>query len=118
MRLNLLNNRSNLSSSFFLISTPLPNTVLHKKLDAEGRIIDRNWDNYDCTHVVFKPKQMKPEELRSLSKEELLAKEKALKEELYKLNLQRYSGRVEKPHMFSLVKRDIARIRTILGEKK
>ena len=36
---------------------------MHKKLDAEGRIIDRNWDNYDCTHVVFKPKQMKPEEL-------------------------------------------------------
>mgnify|MGYP001141022601 CR=1 FL=1 len=60
---------------------------------------------------------MKIQELRNLSKEELLQKEKTLKEELYKLNLQRYSGRVEKPHMFSLIKRDIARIQTILNEK-
>jgi large subunit ribosomal protein L29 len=61
---------------------------------------------------------MKPKELRSLSKEELLQKERALKEELFKLNMQRYGGRVEKPHMFSLIKRDIARIQTILREEK
>lgn len=61
---------------------------------------------------------MKIQELRNLSKEELLQKEKSLKEELYKLNQQRYSGRVEKPHMFSLIKRDIARIQTILNAKK
>ena len=61
---------------------------------------------------------MKTEELRNLSKEELLQKERSLKEELYKLNLQRYTGRVEKPHMFSLIKKDIARINTILNEKK
>ncbi len=61
---------------------------------------------------------MKIEELRSLSREELLAKEKSLKDELYKLNLQRYSGRVEKPHTFSLIKRDIARIQTLLNVKK
>jgi len=61
---------------------------------------------------------MKIQGLRSLSKEELLQKEKTLKEEIYKLNIQRYSGRVEKPHMFSLIKRDIARIQTILHEKK
>lgn len=58
---------------------------------------------------------MKIQELRSLSKEELLEKEKSLKNELFKLNLQRYAGRVEKPHMFSLIKRDIARIDTILN---
>ena len=58
---------------------------------------------------------MKIQELRVLSKEELLQKEKSLKEELFKLNLQRYGGRVEKPHMFSLLKRDIARIETILS---
>lgn len=55
--------------------------------------------------------------MRNLSREELLQKEKDLKEELYKLNLQRYGGRVEKPHMFSQIKRDIARIQTILNEK-
>ncbi len=61
---------------------------------------------------------MKIQELRSLSKEELLQKERALKDELYKLNMQRYGGRVEKPHMFSLIKKDIARIKTILNEKR
>lgn len=61
---------------------------------------------------------MKIQELRNLSKEELLEREKDLKSQLFKLNLQRYGGRVEKPHMFSLIKRDIARIQTILREKK
>ena len=61
---------------------------------------------------------MKPKELRNLSEAELLQKEKTLIEELFKLNQQRYGGRVEKPHMFSLIKKDIARIQTILGEKK
>lgn len=58
---------------------------------------------------------MKIQELRGLSKEELLLKEKSLKEELFKLNLQRYGHGVQKPHMFSHVKRDIARIQTLLN---
>jgi len=61
---------------------------------------------------------MKTDELRALSREELIQKEKALKEEISKLNAQRYGGRVEKPHMFSLLKRDIARIKTILNDTK
>ena len=61
---------------------------------------------------------MKSQELRGLTREELIQKEKTLRDELSKLNQQRYSGRVEKPHMFSLIKRDIARIQTILNEKK
>ncbi|MBL7151077.1 MAG: 50S ribosomal protein L29 [Candidatus Omnitrophica bacterium] len=61
---------------------------------------------------------MKIDQLRGLSREELLQKEEELKAELYKLNLQRYGGRVEKPHRFSLVRKDIARIETILNEKK
>ncbi len=61
---------------------------------------------------------MKPEELRNLGREELLVKEKALYEELAKLNTQRYTGTVEKPHKFGLIKKDIARIRTILNTKK
>jgi large subunit ribosomal protein L29 len=61
---------------------------------------------------------MKPEELRNLTKDELLEKEKSLYAELAKLNTQRYTGNVEKPHKFALVKRDIARIRTILNEKR
>lgn len=58
---------------------------------------------------------MKTPELRNLSKEELLQKERSLKEELFKLNQQRYGGRVEKPHLFSNLRKDIARIQTILS---
>ena len=61
---------------------------------------------------------MKITELTNLSKEELLNKAKALKEELFKLNMQRYGGRVDKPHMFGSIKRDIARIQTVLKGKK
>ena len=61
---------------------------------------------------------MKPQQLRGLSKDELLEKEKGCYAELAKLNTQRYTGSVEKPHKFALVKKDIARIRTILNEKK
>ena len=60
----------------------------------------------------------KIQELRNLSKEELEQKVKTLKEEMFKLNAQRYTGRVEKPHMFGLIKKDIAKIKTILNEKK
>ena len=60
----------------------------------------------------------KIQDLRNLPKEELRIKLKTLKEELFKLNAQRYAGRVEKPHMIGSVRRDIARVHTILKEKK
>jgi ribosomal protein L29 len=40
-----------------------------------------------------------------------------LREELLKLNQSRFSGRVDKPHMFKLLRKDIARIQTVLNEK-
>ena len=61
---------------------------------------------------------MKAKELINLSREELLQKAKSLKEELFKLNLERYGGRVEKPHMFGSLKKDLARIKTVLRQKK
>jgi len=61
---------------------------------------------------------MKAKELRNLSDEELMQKQKSLLEELYKLNLQRYGARVDKPHLFGAVKKDIARIETIRTERK
>ncbi|MDD5568330.1 MAG: 50S ribosomal protein L29 [Candidatus Omnitrophica bacterium] len=63
-------------------------------------------------------KRLKAKDLINLSKAELLEKEKALKDELFKLNSQRYTGRVEKPHLFSSVKKDIAVVETILNSKK
>ncbi len=44
-------------SEFFLF-TPLPGTDLRKRLEAEGRIVDRDWSHYDCFHAVFLPLKM------------------------------------------------------------
>lgn len=60
---------------------------------------------------------MKIKELRDLSVDDLNLKEKTLKEELYQLNYQRRFGRVEKPHRFKLLRKDVARIKTLLKEK-
>jgi len=61
---------------------------------------------------------MKIKELRELSTEEIIQKRNDLKQQLYNLNYQRKMGRVEKPHVFKLVKKDIARIQTIIGERE
>lgn len=45
------------------ILTPYPGTILYKRLEAEGRIIDRNFAHYNTAHVVYQPKLMTPEEL-------------------------------------------------------
>lgn len=47
----------------FAILTPFPNTRLHRRLEAEGRILTRDWDLYDGQHVVFQPAGMTPEQL-------------------------------------------------------
>jgi large subunit ribosomal protein L29 len=60
---------------------------------------------------------MKADKLRELSSEELLQKEKAFKKDLFDLNYQRKMGNVEKPHRFRALKRDVARIFTILLER-
>lgn len=61
---------------------------------------------------------MKYKEISGLSAQELLDKEMLLKEHLHKLNYQRYAGRVEKPHTFSVLKKDIARIKTALRRQE
>ena len=61
---------------------------------------------------------MKIKELIGLSVEELKGKLEGLKKSLFDFNFQRKYGKVEKPHLFRLAKRDIARILTVLREKK
>lgn len=48
----------------FSIMTPLPGTVLYKKLSSENRIINTDWSKYDMENVVFKPAQMSVDELQ------------------------------------------------------
>ena len=61
---------------------------------------------------------MKIKELSNLSADELVAKEKELKKELFDMESHRQMGRVEKPASFRNLRRDIARILTILSQKK
>jgi len=48
----------------FAVATPFPNTPLYKRLDAEGRILTKNWELYDAQHVVFRPAKMSVTELQ------------------------------------------------------
>lgn len=48
----------------FAIVTPFPNTALYKRLEAEGRILTRNWELYDGQHVVFRPAMLTADELQ------------------------------------------------------
>ncbi|MCA9664283.1 MAG: B12-binding domain-containing radical SAM protein [Myxococcales bacterium] len=52
-----------LECSTFHILTPYPGTPLFRKLEAEGRILHRDWSRYDTAHVVFEPRNMSAEEL-------------------------------------------------------
>ena len=45
------------------ILTPYPGTVHYKKLLAENRIIDFDTSHYNTANVIFKPKNLTPEEL-------------------------------------------------------
>ncbi len=60
---------------------------------------------------------MKISELRAMNAEDLKTKEKNLKKELYELNHLRKVGRVDKPSRFKSIRREIARILTILNER-
>ena len=60
---------------------------------------------------------MKAKELRQLSEGELIVKEKELGEELFNLRFQQATGQLENVMRIPQVKRDIARLKTILKEK-
>ncbi len=47
----------------FAVATPFPGTTLFKRLEAEGRILTRDWSLYDGQHVVFQPARMTPQQL-------------------------------------------------------
>jgi large subunit ribosomal protein L29 len=57
-------------------------------------------------------------ELRALSSEELEAKIKESKKELFDLRLQQSTGSLEKPSKIHELRKNIARMNTILREKE
>ena len=61
---------------------------------------------------------MKIKELSNLTEDELISKEKQLKKDLFDMESHRQMGRVEKPASFRNLRRDVARILTVLKERK
>ena len=61
---------------------------------------------------------MKAAELRTLSAEALEEKVKELKAELFNLRFQHAINQLDNPHKMTEVKRDIARVLTVLQEMK
>jgi radical SAM superfamily enzyme YgiQ (UPF0313 family) len=49
----------------YAVATPFPGTPLYRRLEAQGRLLHRNWSLYDVEHVVFEPRRMTPERLQS-----------------------------------------------------
>ena len=60
---------------------------------------------------------MKATELREMTSEDLGKKLKELKEELFNLRFQHAINQLDNPHKIEDVKRDIARVMTIMNEK-
>ncbi len=61
---------------------------------------------------------MKASRFREMTVEELKAKEQELRKELLHLRIQKATGDIQNPNRISQVKRDIARILTIITEKQ
>jgi len=61
---------------------------------------------------------MKSKDARELSVVEIEKKIRDLRTELVNLRLRKQTGQVEKPHLLREIRRDLARLQTILNDKK
>jgi large subunit ribosomal protein L29 len=60
---------------------------------------------------------MKAKEIRELTTDQMIEKEKQYKEELFNLRFQQATGQLENTARLGKVRKNIARIKTILSEK-
>ena len=60
---------------------------------------------------------MKPAEVRELSTDELRGREKELDDQLFRLRIQKSMGQLEAPAKVVALRRDLARIKTVLRER-
>ncbi|TFG91842.1 MAG: 50S ribosomal protein L29 [Syntrophobacterales bacterium] len=60
---------------------------------------------------------MKIKEIRDLGGDELREKEKSFIEELFRLRIRFATGQLESSSMIKKVKRDVARVKTVLRER-
>jgi large subunit ribosomal protein L29 len=61
---------------------------------------------------------MKAAQIREQTVEELRDKERELAEQLFALRLQQVTGQIENPAKLRLVRRDLARVLTVLRQKQ
>ena len=61
---------------------------------------------------------MKIKEVKELSVEELQARKRELGENAFQLRMQKQIGQLEKPSQLRQIRRDIARIETVLTERR
>jgi large subunit ribosomal protein L29 len=57
-------------------------------------------------------------ELRDLAVEDLRAREKDLRDQLFRLRIQKSLGQLEAPGKVRSARRDLARVKTVLREKQ
>jgi large subunit ribosomal protein L29 len=61
---------------------------------------------------------MKAAELRDLSADELSARERDLTDQIFRLRIQKSMGQLEAAHKLKTLRRDLARVKTVLREKE
>ena len=61
---------------------------------------------------------MKPGELRDLGVDELGVKERDLIDQLFRMRIQKSMGQLEAPDKVRMVRRDLARVKTVLRQKR
>lgn len=61
---------------------------------------------------------MKASEIRNMSVEEMDQKVEGLRQEIFNLRFQKELGQMENPNKIRLLKRDIARLLTVITETK
>jgi len=61
---------------------------------------------------------MKPAEVRNLGADELGVKERELTDQLFRMRIQKSMGQLENPDKIRLVRRDLARVKTVLRQKR
>jgi large subunit ribosomal protein L29 len=61
---------------------------------------------------------MKVAEIRDLAVDELRQREKEMDDQLFRLRIQKSMGQLEAAHKLKTVRRDLARVKTVLREKE
>jgi large subunit ribosomal protein L29 len=61
---------------------------------------------------------MKAAELRDLGVDELGTKERDLTDQLFRMRIQKSMGQLESPNKIRTVRRDLARVKTMLRQKR